>query len=44
MTNDATSSDKDGRFFFCKRRDVLVFSAVNLVTLQRRVNQQEILL
>jgi hypothetical protein len=43
MTNNATSSDKDGAFFlFVKEGDVLVFSAVNLVTLQRRVNQQDL--
>ena len=41
--NNATSSDKDGAFFlFVKEGDVLVFSAVNLVTLQRRVNQQDL--
>jgi hypothetical protein len=32
MTNDATSSDKNGAFSFVKEGDS--FSAVNLVTLQ----------
>jgi hypothetical protein len=43
MTNSKTSSDNDGAFFlFVKEGDVLVFSAVNLVTLQRQVNKQDL--
>jgi hypothetical protein len=43
MTNSTTSSDKEGAFFlFAKEGDVLVFSAVNLVTLQKRVNRKDL--
>lgn len=42
-TQSITSSDKEGLFFlFVKEGDVLVFSAVNLVTLRRRVNKQDL--
>jgi hypothetical protein len=39
----STSSDKNGFFsIFAKEGDLLVFSAVNLVTLRRRVNKQDL--
>jgi hypothetical protein len=42
-TDSATSSDKEGLFLlFAKEGDVLVFSAVNLVTLRRQVNKQDL--
>lgn len=41
MTESVTSSDKEGLFFLsAKEGDVLVFSAVNLVTLRKRVDKQ----
>jgi len=44
MTNKATASDKEGAFFlFVKEGDVLVFSAVNLVTLRKVVNEQDLM-
>lgn len=43
-TNQSTSSDKEGAFYlFVKEGDLLAFSAVNLVTLRRRVTKAEIL-
>ena len=44
LTNKrVTTSDKDGLFFlFAKEGDVLVFSAVNLVTLRRRVDKNDL--
>jgi hypothetical protein len=44
MTNKSTASDKEGVFFlFVKEGDILVFSAVNLVTLRKVVNKQDLL-
>lgn len=43
-TERATSSDKNGLFFlFAKEGDIIVLSAVNLVTLRRRVEKQDLL-
>jgi hypothetical protein len=43
MTEKSTTSDKEGLFFlFVKEGDILVFSAVNLVTLRRRVDKQDL--
>ena len=40
----ATATDKNGLFsLFVKEGDVLVFSAVNLVTLHRRINKQDLI-
>ncbi|WP_369769723.1 hypothetical protein [Flavobacterium sp. WC2416] len=43
-TDKATSSNKDGVFhLFVKDGDLLAFSAVNLVTLRRRISKEDIL-
>lgn len=43
-TDKATSSNKDGVFhLFVKEGDLLAFSAVNLVTLRRRISKEDIL-
>jgi hypothetical protein len=43
-TDKATSSNKDGVFYlFVKEGDLLAFSAVNLVTLRRRISKEDIL-
>ncbi|WP_367771992.1 hypothetical protein AB3G33_01040 [Flavobacterium sp. WC2421] len=43
-TDRATSSNKDGVFhLFVKEGDLLAFSAVNLVTLRRRISKEDIL-
>ena len=43
-TEKAIATDKDGLFsLFVKEGDVLVFSAVNLVTLHRRISKQDLL-
>lgn len=42
-TSKTTVSDKNGTFsLFVKEGDLLVFSAVNLVTLRRRINAQDL--
>jgi hypothetical protein len=42
-TQKATTTDKNGLFtLFVKEGDVLVFSAVNLVTLHRRISKQDL--
>lgn len=42
-TERSTASDKEGLFFlFAKEGDILVFSAVNLVTLRRRVDKNDL--
>lgn len=42
-TSEAAVSDKSGAFsIFVKEGDLLVFSAVNLVTLRRRINSQDL--
>lgn len=44
-TSKSTVSDKSGSFsLFVKEGDLLVFSAVNLVTLRRRINSQDLML
>lgn len=42
-TEKATATDKNGLFsLFVKEGDVLVFSALNLVTLRRRINKEDL--
>jgi hypothetical protein len=43
-TQKATTTDKNGSFLlFVKEGDILIFSAVNLVTLHKRINKQDLM-
>ncbi|MFV5698588.1 carboxypeptidase-like regulatory domain-containing protein [Flavobacterium sp. ZT3R17] len=44
LTQKATTTDKNGSFLlFVKEGDILIFSAVNLVTLHKRISKQDLM-